>query len=291
MLQTPISPNDASAKASVSSEWHTERFPCWTGETEDLPVEDQRSSWEEMFPTEGLQKRKLSAVAENRYSIFAREMEVRLVAAESLAFRPNWIRHYDEAPKIGSCVISIDPVPPPSDIQMRRGSRPTGDFEAIAVVARTKGEYFLLDYATNRGHEPNWTVNKVFELAGRYRPMAIVVEDVAYQRTLKWILEKEMARRGRYWPTKGTSGDRRKKFIRIVSTLSGPASQGKFWCAKHHTEFQLQFESYGLGYRGHDDLLDAVSIAVSELTNPYLELEAENRDDNIEEPLQLRYCP
>lgn len=291
MLQTPISPTDASARASQSMEWHTERFPCWTRDTEDLPVDEQVSAWEEMFPTEELRRRKLASVAENRYSIFAREMEVRLVAAESLAFRPNWIRHYDEPPKAGTCVIAIDPVPPPSDNEMRRGSRPKGDFEAIAVVARSKGEYFVLDIATNRGHDPNWTISKVFEFAMRFKPQCIVVEDVAYQRTLKWLLEKEMQRRGRYWPTKGTSGDRRKKFARILSTLSGPASQGKLWCSKRHTDFQLQFESYGIGYRGHDDVLDAVALAISELTNPYLELQAEFGDDGIEDIEVVRMCP
>ncbi len=292
-LQTPISPHDASARASESSEWHTESFGCWTPETADLPVEEQVSAWEEMFPTRVLRARKLAAIAENRYSIFAREMEVKLVAAESLSFRPNWLRHFDEAPRMGGCVISIDPVPPPSEAAIRKGTKGTGDYEVIAVTARSKGEYYLLDYAISRGHDPNWSIFKLFEFALRYNPLCIVVEDVAYQRTLKWLLEKEMQRRGRYWPTKGTN-DRRPKFTRIVTTLAGPASQGKLWCAPHHSEFQLQFENYGLGYRGHDDVLDAVATGISELTSPYLELQAEGisfLDSNVEEFTFKRVCP
>ena len=290
MLQTPISPNDASARASASQEWHTECFGCWTPETEDLSVDDQRSSWEDMFPTSTLRGQKIASITEGRYSVFAREMEVKLVSAETLSFRPNWLRFYEEPPQRGTCVISVDPVPPPSDTSLARGLKGR-DEEAIAVLCRSKGDYYVLDYAVSKGHEPNWTANKVIEFALRYKPLCVVVETVAYQRVLKWLLEKEMARRGRYWPVKGTPNDKRKKFIRITTTLSGIASAGKLWCAKHHDQFVLQFESYGIGYRGMDDLLDAVAIGVSELTAPYLELDVDLSDEDVE-PLELkRLCP
>jgi hypothetical protein len=51
------------------------------------------------------------------------------------------------------------------------------------------------------------------------------------------------------------------------------------WCRKEHTEFIIQFQSYGPGYRGHDDLLETVAIGVSELTNPYLELGASDYEE------------
>lgn len=275
MLNTPLNPFDVCSKAQESSEWHTESFGCWTKETENLPTEEQVSSWEEMFPTAVLRERKNNATMDNRYSIFAREMECKLVAAESLSFRPNWVRFYepDDLPRGMQCVLVIDPVPPPSEAASPRslGKR---DFEAISVVGRAGGEYYLLDYKVSRGHDPNWTVATMFELGLRYRVLRVVVETVAYQKVLKWILEKEMQRRGIYFATKDTKNDRRPKFMRIVTSLAGVASQGHLWCLKEHSEFLLQFQSYGPGYKGHDDLLETVAIGVSELTNPYLELGA-----------------
>jgi predicted phage terminase large subunit-like protein len=200
-------------------------------------------------------------------------MECQLVAAEQLAFRPAWLRYYEELPEAMTCVLAIDPVPPPSDAQIAK-RRKTSDYEAIAVVGRARGDYYLVDYLLNRDHDPNWTTAKMFELGIRYKVRQVIVETVAYQRVLKWILEKAMARKGVYFPVRDTKADRRPKYERIISTLSGPASQGHFWCRKEHHDFILQFQSYGRGYRGHDDLLDAVVLGLAELTSPYLELAA-----------------
>jgi hypothetical protein len=219
-----------------------------------------------------LRQRKEDAILDNRYSIFAREMECSLVAAETVSFRPNWIRYFEnEAPRNMQCVLVIDPVPPPSEAASPKALA-RRDFEAISVIGRSQGEYYLLDYKLSRGHDPNWTVATMFELGLRYRIMRVVVETVAYQKVLKWLLEKEMARKGIYFAITDTKSDRRPKFVRIVTSLSGPASQGHLWCRKEHTDFVHQFQSYGPGYKGHDDLLETVSIGVSELTNPYLEL-------------------
>lgn len=294
MLNTPLNPFDVCSKAKESVEWHTETFGCWTEETKDLPLDQQESAWPELFPTATLRQRKLNSTLDNRYSVFAREMECKLVAAESLSFRPNWLRFYEpeQLPPGMQCVLAIDPVPPPSEAASAR-SLAKLDYEAIAVIGRARGEYYLLDYVMNRGHDPNWTVAKMFELGSRYRILRVVVETVAYQRVLKWLLEKEMARKGVYFATKDTKNDRRPKFVRIVSSLSGVASQGHLWCRKEHSDFILQFQSYGVGYRGHDDLLEAVSVGVSELTNPYLELGATEYEEinPVEEIKFNRACP
>lgn len=295
MLNTPLNPFDVCAMAEQSAEWHTESYGCWTKATEMLPVEEQVSSWPELFPTEELRVQKTLAVQENRYSIFAREMECKLVGAESLSFRPNWVRFYEpeELPRGMQCVLAIDPVPPPSDKQTAKALAGK-DYEALAVVGRARGDYYLLDYRVSRGHDPNWTIAMMFELGLKYRVLRVVVESIAYQRVLKWILEKEMQRRGIYFPTKDTKGDKRPKFARITTSLSGVASQGHFWCRSGHTEFLLQFQNYGPGYKGNDDVLEACSIAVSELTNPFLELGATDYsfdDDGIEALPLRRACP
>ena len=271
MLQTPIASHDISVQAERDPEWHTESFSCWTHATEDLPIEQQQSAWEALFPTKVLRERKQNAIVQRRYSGFAREMECKLVQSETTSFNKNWLRFYDERPRPGATVIAIDPVPPPSEKQVRENLK-TKDYEAIVVASRVDGNYYLLDYAISRGHDPNWTATKFFEFVARYRPMCCVVEAVAAQRYLKWFLQKEMERRRKFVPLKETPNDQRKKFLRIVTSLSGPASAGRFFCSKEHADFILQFENYGPGYKGHDDLLEAVSVAVSELTIPLLEL-------------------
>jgi hypothetical protein len=294
MLQTPLDAEDASGKAEASQEWHTEAFGCWTKATEELRIDDQESSWPSRYPSTDLRQQKRAAIEENRYSIFAREMECKLVAAETLSFRPNWLRKYDEPPKIGTCVISVDPVPPPSEIQLAKGLKGK-DYEAISVVGRANGEYYLLDYAVSRGHEPEWTAARMFEYMLRYRPICCVLSLVAAERYLKWYLEKEMTRRRLYLPLKESPIGGKSKFTRILAALNGVGSAGKLWCSKEHTEFILQFEGYGVGSKGHDDLLESVANGVAELTSPYLELTAEGRelldDSDIEDFDRLAVCP
>lgn len=294
MLQTPIDSRDISMVVEKDPQWRTESFGCWTKDTENLPIDQQESSWPERYPSDQLRKEKEGAVIANRLSKFAREMECKLVAAETLSFRPNWVKFYEQTPKLYQSVLVIDPVPPPSDRQLANNRLANKDFEAQAVVARAGGEYYLLDYRLNRGHDPNWSAATMFELGSRYRISRVVLETIAAQRYLKWFLQQEMVRKQFYFAIKDAPGDQRPKFVRITTALNGPCSQGKFLCRQNHLEFLEQFYSYGVGFKGHDDLLDAVAGGVRELTNPYLELGVDDYadiTDGVEKFDAVRACP
>lgn len=270
MLNTPQHISDVTAVAEQDELFKTLRFSCWTPETKDLPLEQQESAWPERYSSETLRADKQSAIKLNKLSVFAREKECRLTSPETASFRPDWVRVYDEKPQGLYCVIAIDPVPPPSERQMQKALQGK-DYEAITVWGRRGADYFCLDIAENRGHDPNWTISKVFEFGLRYRPVKVVVEAVGYQRVLKGLIEAEMARRRVYWPVMPFD-DKRAKFTRIVSTFAGIASQGHMWVSHEHSRFIDQFTLYGPTFTDHDDVLDSSAIAVSSIMNPYLEL-------------------
>lgn len=272
MAITPQHTDDVSQQALKDPQWTSVVFPCWTQDTLDLSVDKQESAWPERFPTQQLRDDKLAAIRNNKLSIFAREMECRLISPEQSQFRPSWLNiraNPGSAPRGAMAVLAIDPVPPPSDRQMAKGLQGK-DFEAHYVWGRWNGEYHLLDRARNRGHQPSWTVATAFALAHRYQVVRIVIDAVAYQRTLKWILEQEMRKRGIYYSVVPVA-DGMKKYARITGTLSGLATAGKLWVGPEHTEFIEQFESYGPTYGGIDDDLDASALALQSLANPYLD--------------------
>lgn len=272
MAITPQHPEDISQQALRDPQWESRVFPCWTKATLNSPVEEQKSSWEEQYPTQVLRADKQAALARNKLSIFAKEMECRLISAELSQFRPSWLnirKTANSGPRGSFAVLGIDPVPPPSDRQMAKGLEGK-DFEAQYVWGRWQGNYHLLDRARNRGHEPSWSVTTALALAHKWRVARIVVDAVAYQRTLKWLLEQEMKRRGVYFSVVPID-DKMKKFARITNVLSGLATAGKLFIGPEHTEFAEQFAAYGPTYGGHDDDLDASALALQDISAPFLE--------------------
>lgn len=294
MLQTPINREDVSALIAQSAEWHTEWFPCWTKETWDLDVTEQESAWPERYPTAELRATKLAAIESNMLSKFLREKECRLVSPETAAFREEWIRELaagEEPPRAGMTIVAIDPVPPPSDRELSKNLAGK-DYEAILVLRRSGGEYFVLEYAVNRGHEPNWTIAKLFELAFKYRVARIAIEAVAYQRTLEYLIRQEMKKRGIYWPVIPVV-DRRKKYQRIISTLAGPLSAGKLTLCGRMPELKEQLIQYPTS--SHEDILDALAIAVQNLSQYHIDLEegewAEVDESHIPDLNPRAACP
>lgn len=262
MLQTPLNIEDLSMQTLTSREWTSARFGCWTQDTEDLPLQYRQSIWEERFPSEELRKEKEAAIAGNRLSIFTREKECRIITAESSAFRPEWLRFYDTDPgdELYS-VLAIDPVPPPSDKEVAQGFKHK-DSEALVVVSKSGPNYIVREISTNKGHDPSWTAAEFFRLARRYNVKRVVVESVQYQRTLAWILRQAMEKQRVYYPIIEYT-DKRKKYTRILDALSGISSAGHLFVKPHMADLITQFNEYP--NVKHDDVLDALSIAVSEL--------------------------
>jgi predicted phage terminase large subunit-like protein len=215
-------------------------------------------------------------------SVFSREMELKLVSPELAAFRCEWLKYYHEAviPNATN-VLAIDPTPPPSDAQLAKGMVGS-DFEVIQVWGRRGDNYYLQERRSSRGETPDWTIANVFEMALRWRVMTIVVESVAYQRTLKWLLEKEMARRRLYFSVVPFVGGN--KYARIRATFSSQAPFGHIFVRPDDTPFISQFETYPSS--DHDDELDCGSIALSALINPYA-AGGEDTESGDVQPLKL----
>jgi len=293
---TPQHQDDVSQQAIRDPQWTTVVIPCWTKDTLDLDVNSQVSVWPERFPTKDLRADKMFALQRNRLSVFAREMECRLVSKETSAFRVPWLRIREpgiSAPRGAFAVLAIDPVPPPSDAQMARGLS-TKDFEAHYVWCRSGGDYHLCDFARSRGHDPSWTVATALRLARQWRVARIVIDAVAYQRSLQWILEQAMKSTGIYHAIIPIA-DGMKKFARISNVLGSLGSAGKLVIGSEHTIFARQFEAFGPTYTGIDDDLDASALALQDMSNPYLDrLDAKGQvqlDLEVEDFPFIGACP
>lgn len=259
-LQTPIHAEDASSMMWKDDSWRNIFFPCWTEETLDAPIDEQVSSWPERNPSETLRGEKRAAIKRNKLSLFTREMECRLTSAETSAFLPSWIKVRNFRPPPMTTVLSIDPVPPPSDTAVAKGLVHL-DFEAQVVSGRLGDDIHILEYKLNRGHDPSWSMATAFELAAKYEVRHIIVETIAYQKVLEWLLKEEMKRRKTYYSII-PSTDKRSKYTRITTTLADIAQKGHLWIGPDMQEFQQMFFDYPVE---PDDLLDAAATGIKRL--------------------------
>jgi hypothetical protein len=268
--QTPINRDDYSVKAEHDSEWDFLRIGCWTPETADLPLEEQRSAWPARWSNETLRGEKRAAQARNQASIWSREKECRVVAAEDLAFRTEWLGRWEALPLGMTHTLAIDPVPPPTKHQIAAGFEKK-DYEALAVVGHYGSRCFVREVVVNRGHDPLWTVNEFFRLARKYNVLWAIVEVVGYQATLAWLLRQAMSVRRQYYAIHEFN-DGHSKFHRIVGGLTELASSGHLLIPPDGAPegvnnspgmqmFVQQFSQYPKV--SNDDALESVAVACS----------------------------
>lgn len=281
LLETPLDANDPGEQAKTDPLWTFYRISCWTRETEELMLESQVSSWPDRYPSEMLRKEKKAAIETNRLYLFVREKECKLISPETSSFREEWLQYYDVEPPRHEMhvVMRIDPVPPPSPQQILDGLAKK-DYECFAVVGAWQGNFYLLEYRLNRGHEPDWSVKSFFELAQRWRPRHIGVESTAYQRTLAALFRMAMRLRRQYF-TVDEIDDKRAKHDKVVDGLHGPASERKLFIRKGHHEFKDQFGRHP--DIEHDDLIETVAGCVEDLN---MGVQYENYEDIIKEEEQ-----
>lgn len=278
LLNTPQDFQDLSSEALKDPQFKSAVYGCWTKETENYhDVDAQESSWPARYPSATLRAEKKAAIARNRYSIFAREKECKLITPEDCYFQKEWVQFFGdgettpEPPREAMTVVmAIDPVPPATPLQLKKGLKDK-DYEAFSVVGRYKSQYYVLETSAHRGHNPSWTVSEFFRLAIKWRPSKILVEAVAYQATLAWILREAMKRQSRYWLMEEFK-DKRKKQDRIHQGLQGPASEMAVFFRRSQTKLLSQFLHYPgkMPDENHEDELETVAVCVEALSHGYV---------------------
>jgi predicted phage terminase large subunit-like protein len=245
LLQTPLNPFDLIETCMKDPQWHGLAYGCFD--------EAGESRWPTRFSTETLKADKLAHVHRNQLALWMREMECTIVAEESASFRQEWLGFYDVLPDRMTTIIAIDPA---------SSDRPDADFLAIVVVGFHQGKVYLLDYYAQRSVMPDAVVSEFFNFVLKYRPLKLVVESIGYQRTLAWYMRREMEKR-RIFVAVHEVQDRRKKSDRIIQALLSIASNGRLFVRRDQVEFIQQFVEYSPLFRGHDDIIDAVAMAIT----------------------------
>lgn len=282
MIQTPLDRDDASELVQKDPQWHPIKISCFG-------VDGTSSAWEEMFPYEELVKDKDSHIRRNMLSLWMREMECTVVGDESRYFNLNWLLEWTVLPDDMIVAIGVDPSPP-NDENPEKKKRKDPDPEVISAVGISRFgatiRRFLLEYVVIQDPNPEKTTQEFDRLARKWHPQAAAVETVAYQKTLKWYIERAMDdRKCKRVPINSVDDKRSKvKRIRQFFTKACDSSENsEFYIHPSMLQFKSQFQDYpDVAY---DDILDSVTIGFTVL-EPFqgilMEGEYEKEDEDEE---------
>jgi hypothetical protein len=236
LLQTPFENGDLSDVCLKSPD-----FNCITV---GILGPDGESAWPTRWSTNEVLEDKASAIQRNQLSLWMREKMCTIVGREENAFKQEWLQYWTVLPAGARYYMAIDPAPIQSDVSRAKGIKT--DLQAVMVCAYFQGKKYLVEYATARDEDPEALAANVDRLARKYPVMRCGVESIAYQRTLKWYLEKQM-REGKVKHLRIEElnvGGIQSKHQRILQAHIGRASSGSLYVKPEQTEFIDQFINY-----------------------------------------------
>lgn len=264
LLQTPLEEGDLTDICSKDPTWVTLTYACLTSEDEN----EAESMWPSRWSKEELIAAKHAAMARNQLSMWLREKMCLMTTPELCTFDVNWLQYWKVLPPGARYFGAIDPAPVLSDRQRQKLVQTT-DYQAMMVKCYWQRKTFIVDYTMERDEDPDAVINFMYNMNRKYPIMRWGVEGVAYQRTLKWFIERQI-KMGKLQPKQIVElSTRTDKFQRIVQSHTDRASSGLLYVHETHHEFIQQFTTYSKGSK-YKDLLD-VSALCDETISPALE--------------------
>ncbi len=149
------------------------------------------------------------------------------------------------------------------------GDAKRSDNSAIVVTAfdPESGKVFILS-AWDGKVLPDKLINRILDTAERFKVNKILIEEVAFQKTLKHFVRQEMLRRGRHFTIKGVKPGSRSKGARIIDSLQPYVSNHQIHFLAQQRRIQFELETLqvvdGKVIGRSPNLVDALSYGVEE---------------------------
>ena len=184
-------------------------------------------------------------------------------SAVNQIFKRSYINYYDTLPKDLIYFTSVDPAPSDSAAKSL-----DADYNVVISCALkpSTGEVWVVHYDRLRC-DPGELIDRLFNHWRAYRPLVTKVENTAYQKTLiYWITRRQEQLNQRFY-VEGVSNARASKDARILG-LQPWFAANKVHIRRGHQDLERELLSFDPNkkYGGHDDIIDALSMQVSDWT-------------------------
>lgn len=261
LLQTGLHKEDLINQAHKDPTWRTIKCSIFD--------EKGRSVWPDRFPTEELIQQKKAFIERDQLPYWLREMECKIVSAETAAFNSKLLRHYKTLPESITVFAGIDPA---RETKLRTKAHKA----AIVFIGVSEGISYLLEWWTAVDSNPEMMWQAYLSLAMKWRPRLTGIETVAYQQTLEWYFRQRMQQTNTPFTLKKYD-DRRKKPDRIRQAYTQRIVMGTFRTKAEHHDFNAAIAEYS--DEMDIDVLDAGAIAL-DIATPFINSSLRGEADN-----------
>lgn len=233
-------------------------------ETLRIPAIDDNGqpTWPEKFDLEFLEQEKEAYRKAGKLELWYRERLCKSIASETQTFKREYFRYYSPLEKdrlIRTCNVY-------AAVDLAISQKETADYSAIAVVAvSATNKWYVLDILYGRW-SPSETIDKIFWVVERYKPLKVGIEQVQYQAALSHFLEKEMVRRNKFFSIEELKASKQKELR--IKTLEPRFKAGLVYfpdMADWLGELETELLTFPRGK--HDDLIDALAY-IEQIAEP-----------------------
>ena len=221
------------------------------------------SSWPSKVTYDDILREKDDFRKLGKVDIWYREKMCEAISDETRAFKREDFLYYD--PQRNFDIAKRCNVYIACDLAISEEKK--ADFTSLIVVGIDKDNFwYVLDCVY--GHfDPSKTMDNIFSLVSRWRPMKVGIEKVAYQKALIHFIEKEKIRRNIMFSTQELEADKQKE-IRIMALQ--PRFKAKQVYFPEYSDYLTELETELLMFPKclHDDLVDSLAYIPQMATQP-----------------------
>ena len=203
----------------------------------------EKPLWEKRFNSEWLRNKKIEIGS----LAFAQEYRNKPMMDEDAIFKQDWIK-YGSA-NGGRLVLSVDPA---------ISKRETADNTGLLLVAQHEGSFYIKEDYTGK-YTSVELVRKILTISKDLRPEAVLIEEVAYQASIKeWLFEE--ASKTNYTPPVKVVNPLKDKVTRAIAQVPH-FENGKVYFEKDFDNLKTELLQFPNG--AHDDRVDALTQALN----------------------------
>lgn len=179
--------------------------------------------------------------------IFANQYQNEIVPDDAKNFKKEWLKYYDDIPKKVNTFAFIDPA-----ISQEEGSDNTG---IVIVDVDLQGQWYL-KVAKRAKLTPTNIIDLCFEIDAHFKPKVIGIEDVAFQKSLLYMVSEEMKVRNTVIPVSGVKVDTETTKEARILGLVPRFEWGRLLINRGLHDFEMEYAQFP---RGKRDIMDALA--------------------------------